>query len=79
MSIPGAGIPGGARRRSAWRKALVYFGFADDDADDPYFPRVDAPRPEADALARIERTLDAQAEAIAALRADVERLQRRGR
>jgi len=78
VSIPGAGIPGDGQRRSAWRKALVYFGFADDDPNDPYFPEVDAPRPEADSLARIERKLDAQAEAIAALRADVERLQRRG-
>ena len=91
MSIP-AGIPGGEKRRSAWRKALIYLGLTEDDPSNPYFPeeakdarpaiagaRAGPVAADGSALARIERKIDAQGEEIAALRAEVERLRRRER
>lgn len=89
MSIPG-GIPGGDKPRSAWRRALIYFGLAE-DPDNPDSPaaakaarpaigsgRTASPAPDDSALVRLERKIDAQSEAIAALCAEVERLGRRG-
>jgi hypothetical protein len=90
VSIPG-GIPGDNRPRSGWRRALVYFGLAE-DPDNPDSPDAarDAPaaiaggraaaRPaDESTLARLERKIDAQGAAIDALRAEVERLGRRER
>jgi hypothetical protein len=74
------GLPGGDPRPgpSRWRRALVYFGLAEDDPANPLYPRpsraaAGAADPD-DALAGILRKLDAQEAAIAELRAEVERL-----
>ncbi|WP_445152706.1 hypothetical protein [Baekduia sp. Peel2402] len=78
------GLPGDPRPPSRWRRALVYFGLAEDDPVNPLYPRpartATAAAPsvsDPDPLARIERRLDEQAAAIAELRAEVERLRER--
>lgn len=84
------GLPGdpaeGRRRRAAgsfWRRALVYFGLAEDDPANPLFPPAEATASragiESDALAEVLQKLDAQEAAIAELRAEVERLRDRER
>jgi hypothetical protein len=80
-----SGLPGvpaeGRRHRGvgrAWRRALVYFGLAEDDPVNPLFPRHAATGSpatgEPEVLAEILRKLDEQAVAMAELRAEVERL-----
>lgn len=78
------GLPGDPPPPSRWRRALVYFGLAEDDPVNPLYPRPAAkpatPAASApDPLAGIERRLDEQAAAIAELRAEVERLRERER
>jgi hypothetical protein len=80
-----SGLPGdpseGRRRGRVWRRALVYFGLAEDDPVNPLFPRTTAPESraagESEVLAEILRKLDEQAVAMAELRAEVERLRER--
>ena len=77
-----SGLPGdpnqGRRGRGALRRALVYFGLAEDDPVNPLFPRHAAAKSravgESEVLTEILRKLDEQAIAIAELRAEVERL-----
>jgi hypothetical protein len=65
------------------RRALVYFGLAEDDPVHPLFPRTAAPEPlvtgDSEVLTEILRKLDEQAVAIAELRVEVERLRERER
>jgi hypothetical protein len=79
--VSGSGLPGESVSR--WRRALVYFGLAEDDPANPLYPRPGAtePRGGADtaALTDILRKLDEQSIAIDALRAEVERLRERER
>ena len=82
MSLPGSEPSGAEKRRRARRNALIYFELADDPNNPDASPAIVAGRPapaaaDEAALARIERKIDAQSEAIAALQAQVERLRRR--
>ncbi len=83
MSVSGlpGGPPEGPHRRRVWRRALVYFGLAEDDPANPCFPRTAASKSlatgESEVLAEILRKLDEQAVAMAELRAEVERLRER--
>jgi hypothetical protein len=88
--LSASGLPGdpaeGRRDRRVgriWRRALIYFGLAEDDPANPFFPRTTATKSlaarDSEALAEILRKLDEQAVAIAELRAEVERLRERER
>ena len=86
MSVSGLpGDPPEDRRHRkvarVWRRALVYFGLAEDDPANPFFPRSAASRSlapgESEVLAEILRKLDEQAVAMAELRTEVERLRER--
>ena len=83
LGLPGGPDEGRRRRASSWRRALVYFGLAEDDPVNPLFPRPATSESlvagESEALAEIMRKLDEQTAAIAELRAEVERLRERER
>jgi hypothetical protein len=85
-----SGLPGDpAERRPprrvgrAWRRALIYFGLAEDDPASPLLPRHAAAGSrtagESEVLTEILRKLDEQAVALAELRAEVESLRKLAR
>jgi hypothetical protein len=82
-----SGLPGdpnqSRRGHGVLRRALVYFGLAEDNPVNPLFPRHAVVRSRAgrepEVLTEILRKLDEQAVAIAELRAEVERLRERER
>lgn len=71
----------GRRHRGVVRRALVYFGLAEDDPVNPLFPRAATTESlaasESEVLIEILGKLDEQAVAIAELRTEVERLRER--
>jgi hypothetical protein len=88
--LTASGLPGdpaeGQRDRRVgrfWRRALVYFGLAEDDPVNPLLPRRAAASSrtagESEVLTEILRKLDEQAVALAALHAEIESLRERER
>jgi hypothetical protein len=88
--LSASGLPGdpseGRRQQKvkrSWRRALIYFGLAEDDPANPLFPRTSANASltarDSEVLTEILRKLDEQTVAIAELRAEVEQLRERER